>query len=230
MESLSLLEVEPNLGAGLGERQREAAEKSLQMPVMRLPPGPWEPPLEEEGGGIGYLLRSGMLLRRVRIAGGRSVELLGAGDCLFPWREETASFSRAEWLVVDRARIAILDLRPGSALSHWPAVAGEVAGRAIDRSRALALQSAIMSIVGIEERLHALLWALAERWGRSVSGGAELEVNIPQGVLAEMVGARRPTVSQALGSLCERGLMVSRGPGHWVLQGDPPAPAEEADR
>jgi CRP/FNR family cyclic AMP-dependent transcriptional regulator len=227
METMSLLDAEPDLGVGLDERQRGAAERGLQVPVIRLLPGPWEPPREDNGGGLGYVVRSGMLLRRVTIDGGRSVELLGVGDFLFPWREEAASFSRAEWQVVDHARLAVLDLRPGSALSHWPSIGAEIAGRAIDRSRALALQSAIMSVVGIEERLNALLWALAERWGRTVTGGAELEVNVPQGVLAEMVGARRPTVSQALGALCDRGMVVSSRPGHWLLRGEPPVLATE---
>jgi CRP/FNR family cyclic AMP-dependent transcriptional regulator len=230
MERMSLLEAEPNLAAGLGNGQREAAEQALQVPAMRLRPGPWTPPSEGKDGLV-YLIGTGMLLRRVRIEGGRSVELLGPGDCLLPWREESASFSRAEWEVVEHSRLAVLDLRPGAALSRWPVIAAVIAGRAIDRSRALALQSAIMSIVGIEERLHALLWALAERWGEVVPDGAEIEVNVPQSVLAEMVGARRPTVSQALGSLCERGLLSSLRPGRWLLDGEPPAPAvEESDR
>lgn len=227
MESFSLLEAEPGLATGLGAPERQVAARDLRVPGFRLAPGTWEPPAK--AGGIGYMVHSGMLLRRVRIEGGRSVELLGAGDCLFPWREEPASFSTPEWHVVDHARLAVLDMRPGSALSRWPSVGAEIAGRAIDRTRALALQSAIMSIVGTEERLRALLWALAERWGKSGPGGAELEVNVPQGVLAEMVGSRRPTVSQALGGLCTRGLLVASGPGRWLLRGDPPAPAPPSD-
>lgn len=227
MESISLLEAEPALAIALGD-QREAAELSPQVPMMRLRPGPWIPPLEGEDG-LAYLIETGMLLRRVRIEGGRSVELLSTGDCLLPWREESVSFSRAEWEVVEHSRLAVLDLRPESALSRWPGIASLVAGRTIDRSRAIALQSAIMSVVGIEDRLHALLWALAERWGEVVPDGAEVEVNVPQSVLAEMVGARRPTVSQALGGLSERGLLSSSRPGRWRLAGEPPAaPADEA--
>jgi CRP/FNR family cyclic AMP-dependent transcriptional regulator len=228
METLSLLEAEPTLAAGLGNGPR-AAERMLQVPAMRLRPGPWQPPLEGEDG-LAYLLCSGMLLRRVRIEGGRSVELLGTGDYLLPWREEIASFSRTEWRIVEHSRLAVLDLRPEAPLSRWPAIAATIAGRTIDRSRRLALQSAIMSIVGIEERLHALLWALAERWGEVVPGGAELVVNVPQSVLAEMVGARRPTVSQALGGLCERGLLFSPHPGRWLLKGVPPSFPAESDR
>jgi hypothetical protein len=192
-----------------------------QLPQIDLETGPWELP---EGGGdeLGYLVLSGMLLRRVTVAGGRSVELLATDDLLLPWREERASFSDSEWHVVDRARLAVLDLRPGSPISQSSAATGVIVNRAIDRSRALALQSAIMSIVGIEERLLALLWTFAERWGTVVPGGVEIEVNVPQSVLAEMVGTRRPSVSLALGNLADRGLLIAAAAGRWVLRGEPP--------
>ena len=223
MERISLLEVEPELGSGLGEDQREAAEIGLEAPVVALPPGPWEPPPQGEADGFVYLMVDGMMLRRVAIEAGCSIELLAGGDCLLTWREEAASFSCAQWEVVDRTRLAILDLRPGSAISRWPAIAVTIAGRAVDRSRRLALQSAIMSVVGIEERLHSLLWSFAERWGKVVPRGTEVELALPQQVLAEMVGARRPTVSLALGNLRGRGLVEFDGSGHWLLKGPPPA-------
>ncbi len=193
-----------------------------QLPEIGLEPGPWELP-DHGSDELGYFVLAGMLLRRVKVEGGRSVELLGVGDLLLPWREERASFSHSEWDVVDQTRLAVLDLRPKSPHLQSPQIVAAIATRAVDRSRALALQSAIMSIVGIEERLRALLWAFAERWGRVLPEGIEIEVNVPQAVLAEMVGARRPTVSLALGSLCERGLLVAPGPGRWILQGEPPA-------
>lgn len=192
-----------------------------RLPEMTLDTGPWtlpQPPSTE----LAYMVAAGMLLRRVTIKGGSSVELVGKGDLLLPWRGESASFSRSEWEVIDRARLAVLDLRPGSPLARSSDLAATIAQRAIDRARWLSLQSAIMSVVGIEERLRALLWALAERWGETVPGGAEIEVNVPQSVLAEMVGARRPTVSLALGTLTERGDLLTSEPGRWVLSGDPP--------
>jgi len=224
MEQIALLRADPNLAGDLSPRKRKAAERQLRVPEVELEAGPWEPPEDGPSGSVSYLMTDGMILRRVALEGGASVELLGAGDYLLPLRDEAASFSRAELEVIDRARLALLDMRPGAPLSRWPTIGTEIAGRAIDRSRSLALQSAIMSIVGIEERLHALLWSLAERWGRATPAGVELEVNVPQAVLAEMIGARRPTVSQALGNLCERDALVSTGPGTWVLPGEPPAP------
>lgn len=195
---------------------------AAQLPTIDLEPGPWRLPAHGSDE-LGYFVVAGMLLRRVTVEGGRSVELLAVGDLLLPWREERASFSQSEWQVIDHARLAALDLRAESPHLQSPAIVAAIAARSIDRARAFALQSAIMSIVGIEERLRALLWAFAERWGRVLPEGVEIEVNVPQAVLAEMVGARRPTVSLALGSLCERGLLVAPEPGRWILQGEPPA-------
>lgn len=201
------------------------------LPAISLGPGPWQPPHDGSGSRVCYLVLDGMLLRRVLVGEGRSVELLARDDLLLPGREEAASFARVEWEVVDAARLGVLDLRPGSPVSRRPGIAEALARRAIDRSRSLATQSAIMSIVGIEDRLMALLWALAERWGRPLPDGAEIDLNVPQAVLAEMIGARRPTVSQALKALCESEVVEAPAPGRWVLRGEPPEglPAEDPD-
>jgi hypothetical protein len=47
-----------------------------------------------------------MLLRRLLLEEGQSVELLAKGDVLLPLHEESASFSRAEWEVVEEAELA----------------------------------------------------------------------------------------------------------------------------
>lgn len=225
MESVALLEAEPALGAALEPPERQRAERAVRAPALRLEAGRWRPP-EREAAAIGYLLWDGMLLRRVLIEGGSSVELLGPGDCLLPWQEEGTSFAQAEWEALEASQVAVVDLRQGSALSHWPTIAAAILERAVARSRALAVQAAIMSMIGIEERLQTLLWALAERWGRAVPGGIELEVGVPQAVLAEMIGARRQTVSTALGELRRRGALAMPGPGRWLLLDEAPVPTK----
>jgi DNA-binding transcriptional MocR family regulator len=42
-------------------------------------------------------------------------------------------------------------------------------------------------------------------------------------MLAELVGARRPTVTTALGQLEERGALTRRPPDEWLLHGEPPS-------
>jgi len=41
-------------------------------------------------------------------------------------------------------------------------------------------------------------------------------------ILGQLVGARRPTVSTALGELAERNELNRRADGSWLLRGDPP--------
>jgi Crp-like helix-turn-helix domain len=195
-----------------------------RLPVLSLPKGPWQP----ESDGIGYLVTTGMLLRRVLLEEGQSVELLAKGDVLLPLHEESASFSRAEWEVVEEAELAELDLSPDGDIARRPGACATLLSRAIDRSRRIALQAAIMSIVGTDERLHALLWAFAERWGQPAPEGASVEVAVPQEVLGELIGARRPTVNLALSGLRERGLLSESGSGVWTLHGEPPRLPEPA--
>jgi CRP-like cAMP-binding protein len=195
----------------------------LEAPIVDLPRGSWRPPEGASAELFGYLVVSGKLLRRVAVEAGTSIELLGEGDCLLPQEQEPASFAVAELEVIEHANLAVLDLRPGSRLSRSPGVGAMIAGKAIVRSQRLAVQAAIMSIVGIEDRLLALLWALAERWGTVAPDGIRVRVDLSQGTLGELVGARRPTVSSALSELADRGLVEPVATGTWILKGKPPA-------
>ena len=53
------------------------------------------------------------------------------------------------------------------------------------------------------------------------TAGVKLPLPLSHGLLAGIVGARRPTVSTALGALRDQGL-VERTEGGWLLHGDPP--------
>lgn len=221
-DTAAILRIDPGLAQGVPADERPAAERLLQAPVLTLSDGATP---RANRSTTAYLVIDGLLLRRVWVGEGRSVELLARRDVLFPAREDAASFARSEWKAVEPVRIAAIDLGPGAPIWRWPPIGAAVAMRAIDRTRVLAVQAAIMSAIGVEERLHSLLWVLSERWGRVTGDGVALDLQVPQQVLAEMIGARRPTVSMALGRLCERGLLTRPEPGCWVLLGPPPEPA-----
>ena len=100
-----------------------------------------------------------------------------------------------------------------------------------DRAHRLALTQAISQLNGVERRLLALLWHLAERWGRMTPDGIAVALALSHRELAQLVGARRPTVSSALGQLRERGELVRRADGCWILTGEPTGlPSPEARR
>ena len=82
---------------------------------------------------------------------------------------------------------------------------------------------AIAHLTRVDDRLLALLWCLAERWGRVVPGGVLVSLRLPHRTLAGMVGARRPSVTTALGQLIAREQIERRPDGAWILRGQPPA-------
>lgn len=220
---VQLLECEPELGDGLSNEALAVASHALPVPTAVLKKGSWSPRSEPSGAGcLGYLIAKGLLVRRVEVAQGSSVELLGSGDLLRPWQEDASSFCAASWEVLEQS--TLLALGPGftRGLTQWPPVAANLAMRGLRRSRALAADAAIASIVGIEERLLIMLWHLAERWGEPSAEGIHLSIRIPHRLLAEMVGARRPSVTSALAQLQEAGRLDSGPEGGWILLGDPP--------
>jgi CRP-like cAMP-binding protein len=92
---------------------------------------------------------------------------------------------------------------------------------------------AIVHQARVDVRLHMLLWHLAARWGRVRSDGTVLRLRLTHALLADLVAARRPTVTTALSELSRRGLIKTDGET-WVLSGDAPdellAFAREAGR
>jgi len=63
-------------------------------------------------------------------------------------------------------RLAVLDRRWAEAMAPYPAVAAELTGRALDRSRRLATLMAIAQQPRLDHRIWMLFWELADRHGR----------------------------------------------------------------
>ena len=174
--------------------------------------------------GFGLLMLDGLLLRRVRLGDRFGVELLSVGDLLRPWDGEDANASVAHephWDVLQPARLAVLDIEFARRVSAFPEIAGQLAGRALRRSRWFAVNMAIVQQPKIETRLHMLLWHIADRWGTVRRGGVAIPVILPHTVLAALVAAKRPTVTTALAAL-ERGGHLTRTNTVWTLHGPPP--------
>jgi CRP/FNR family transcriptional regulator, cyclic AMP receptor protein len=190
---------------------------------LKLRRGPWQPAGEPAGTHLGYLVLDGLLGRRVVVPDrGRSLELLGRGDLFSPWQEDSPSFSQVAWTVIEPSWIAALDQAFASQVRQCPELLEALTDRALRRSRRIAVSAAIANTVGVEERLLLLLWQLTELWGRKAPGGAVLPFRLSHQTLADLVGARRPTVTLALRGLTDRGLLERGSGGEWILSGDPP--------
>jgi CRP-like cAMP-binding protein len=176
-------------------------------------------------GSIGLLVHSGLLIRRVGIDGRFGAELLGPGDVLRPWEDEasepTTLHMTTGWRVLEPARMMVLDHRFARHLASYPELAGPLFARAVERSRNLAINMAIVHQPRVDVRLHMLLWHLAERWGIVSGRGVRVPLRLTHGVLAELVAARRPTVTTALSDLARRDLLHQEVDG-WLLSGAHP--------
>jgi CRP/FNR family transcriptional regulator, cyclic AMP receptor protein len=222
-----LLEEDDELAEGLHEPMRERATLECICRAITVRPGNWDGmPVADVGKGIGLLVLEGLLVRRVGVDARFGAELLGEGDLLRPPQAdaEAAAATLAVatgWRVLVPTRMAVLDEPFAMRLGRYPQLIGLLVERALRRSRDLALNMAIIHQARVEIRLHMLLWHLAARWGRVASEGIMLPLHLTHEVLADLVAARRPTVTSALSGLSRRGLVRSIERG-WLLTGDPP--------
>jgi CRP-like cAMP-binding protein len=223
-DRIDLLARDAELARVVSPAARRGRESQLSAAVLMLKRGPWEPDLNEPSADhLGFLMLDGLVGRRVLVPErGRSLELLGQGDLFRPWLDEAASFEQLSWTVIEPAAIAVLDEPLAARAREIPQVLEALTDRALKRSRRLALSAAIANTVGVEERLLLSMWQLAELWGRKAPEGAVLPFRLSHQTLADLVGARRPTVTLALRNLTERELLRRGDSGHWILVGDPP--------
>src|SRR3954447_15194827 len=224
-ELCRVLEVDPGLSEAIPPERRDRAIAECVTSVVTLPTGRWRnAPAVSGRGGIGLIVLDGLLVRRVGIDGRYGAELLGEGDLVRPWDGEdevpTLPLTTA-WRVLETARLAVLDELFTSRLADYPELGGGLVGRAIARSRNIAVNMAIVHQARVDVRLHMLFWHLASRWGRVGSGVVTVPLRLTHAVLAELAAARRPTVTSALTGLSKRGIVRSTEAG-WVLTGEPP--------
>jgi CRP/FNR family cyclic AMP-dependent transcriptional regulator len=221
---VDLLERDKELARALPAAMRQGPEWSLTAAVLKLKRGPWEPDAREPSvDHLGFLVLDGLVGRRVLVPErGRSLELLGRGDLFRPWEDESASFERLSWTVIEPAAIAVLDEPLAARAREVPELLKALTDRALRRSRRLAVSAAIANTVGVQDRLLLSLWQLAELWGKKAPEGAVLPFRLSHQTLADLVGARRPTVTLALRDLAHRDLLRRAETGQWVLVGDPP--------
>ena len=213
---------DPELFYGLDRGALREAQLQAVAPALRLDPGSWDarlPGVEDPRDHVGLLVIDGLLIRTTCLGRQAHSEVIGPGDLIRPWEDhgEPSTPYGTTWTVVESTRIAVLD----PAFLKWacrrPLVMASIVGRSMRRSQSLSLQLAITDTRRIDERLMLLFWHLADRWGRVRPDGVLVPLRVTHDVLAELVGAQRPTVTSALQRLV-RGGRIKRLPDKtWVL-------------
>lgn len=222
----SLLDIDPDLGEALDDERRERARRHLLVRVVRATAGDWRPESDAFGsdGGLGLLVVDGFAVRRVRLAHRVAAELLGPGEIMRPWQQAGAHahypFS-AMFQLLGPVTLAVLDLGFLTRAAAYPEVISALFGRTVERARSLAGSLALAQLPAVEDRVLVQLWHLADRFGRVRADGVVLPLKLSHELLGALVGARRPSVTSALGRLADRGLVMPERVG-WLLHGDPP--------
>jgi len=205
---------------------------------------PWPPVLACPADAVTLLVMEGLLTRTARCGAAVCAEMVGPGDLLLPMEIVEDEYLEGDFAIEWRVRtqpasVAVLGAEFALAAGRWPALGRVLAARMAVRTRALLGQMAVSHIRRLDARTLALLWLLAERHGRVGPHGTVLVLPLTHRLLADLTGARRPSITAALRILTEGGA-VSRAPeGTFVLHERPsldraitalPAPARAAAR
>ncbi len=221
---IHLLRTDPDLAEHMRPEARSVAAETIRARVFRVPKGPWQPP-EIDHGTIGLLVLDGLMVRTLALGSVSSSEVVGPSDIIRPWEHELIPSvvpTLTSWRVLETARVALLDHDVTAQIGRWPELASAVAGRFLRRARSLAYLMAAQHFVRAEDRLLATLWHLASMWGKVTPRGTVVPFRLTHDMLADIVGARRPTITVSITSLTEQGRMARDEDRHYVLLGDPP--------
>lgn len=107
--------------------------------------------------------------------------------------------------------MAVLDGGFARRAARFPELSVALSRRSQLRVERLATQIAAISQPRVESRLLGIFWQIADRFGTMGSDGVEIPLALTHGLLAEMIAARRPSVTAALTRLREAGLVDRRG-------------------
>jgi CRP-like cAMP-binding protein len=225
---IPLLEVVPSLVEHLPRDGQELARR-LTLRVPTLTPGERElDQLLTEPDAFAAVLVDGILMHRIAIGEQPALRLLGPGDILTRLDESRPFLlTRSTYRAAAPARLALLDDRVLWLAQRFPRLFAGLQARIGAQQDRIAAQLAACQLPRVEDRLIAIMWLIAERWGRVTSAGTVVPVSLTHDALGELIGARRSTVSLALKQLVADGV-IARNDGGWLLLGPPPevAPAK----
>jgi CRP/FNR family transcriptional regulator, cyclic AMP receptor protein len=222
-KTVSLLAADSDLGENLGPDALQEAGM-IRARVLNVPRGVWHPtPMQADATGV--MVISGLMVRRLRLGPVSSSEIVGPSDVLRPWESDLIPAlvpAFADWRVLGHAQLAILDGPVTEAIGRLPELSAALSARMIRRSRSLAYLMAAQHFLRVEDRVLATLWHLAAMWGRVTLRGTVVPFRLTHEMLAQMVGARRPTTTTAIQALSRSGRMFVNEERQFVLIGDPP--------
>jgi len=220
--SIALTDVEPELFERLTREELAVARRTAIAPRVELQAGPWRGTLGDvdHGRGLGLLVASGVMLRSLALDERPRSEIIGPGDLIQSDSGAGPADSTpgtTSWEVVVPTTAALLDDHVIDRLCRWPSVMNALLSRAVRRSHELAFQVAVVDLRRAEDRLMHLFAHLGDRWGRRTLDGIVVPIPLTHEMLAQLVGAHRPTVTTSLQRLGSAGALLRRPDRTWLL-------------
>src|SRR5215207_3633250 len=213
-QAIRLLDYDPELGRSLRPERRAEARQHALATMVQVDRGT-RTAAELTGGNrapYGLLVLDGIANRTVTLDGVFSAQLLGRGDLVRACDDvgETLVPTTIRWTVIEPLSVALLDERFLLTTRRWPELVAALFERVAAQDDWRATHRALCQLPRVEDRVHALLWLLAERWGRMTPQGVTLGLRLTHELLGQLVGAKRPTVSLAMKELEARGALRRR--------------------
>jgi CRP/FNR family cyclic AMP-dependent transcriptional regulator len=216
-----LREIDPDFLRYVPPDERQTAG-GVALPAVDVDAGPFDPhELLAQGGAFCAVVMAGMVDRRVHVADQVALRLLGPGALIATGAGAPEAITKSEWSAASPVRLGLLGTQFLRAVARWPQLQHNIMNRFAEQNEHLAAQLALCQMPRVEDRLLAMLWLLAETWGKVTSAGTVLPLRITHEALGAMVGARRPTVTLALSELADSGAVLQR-PSGWLLLKPPP--------
>ncbi len=223
---MRILEEDPQLAPGLSAERLLAAARLAVGPVLRMSSGRLERDPLAGSGATAALVVEGLATCTSRLEGARNAELLAPGDIVGrPELEDSSvgSMVGLEWRVLSSGwTLVLLGPEVGQATARFPELARGLVARTARRTELMRTQTLIAQVRRLDRGIELLLWLLADRHGKVGAEGIRLELPLTHQLIAELLGAQRPSVSVAMRRLTEAGRLSRNCDGRYVLHGSAP--------
>jgi CRP/FNR family transcriptional regulator, cyclic AMP receptor protein len=221
-ETVQLLEIEPELARFMTEADRTTVGE-IEAPVVTVTAGELDlTELLSAHRSFAAIVLDGMLVRRIVVGESATLRLLGPGDLVgMPTSQASMLIAGSGMRVAAPTRLALLGRDVLLAAHRAPRLVAGLQARSTEQSDRVALQLAICQLPRVEDRVLSMLWLLAESWGHVTAQGTALRLRLTHETIGGLVGARRSTVTLALGRLTDDGAIARHEDG-WMLLKPPP--------
>jgi hypothetical protein len=215
---ISLLDVEPALAAAIPQHELPAAHRILHFRTLTLRRGDHLTHQAAVEKTLAALVIDGLIVRELICGSAQHAALLGPED-IADIRAVNRGIER--WWALYQASVALLDSRLLFAARRWPALIGVLTNRLFDAARTQDALKGLLYLPHVESRLLALFAHYADRWGRMTPLGVAVDLPLTHELLGRLVGAKRPTITLALGTLIDQGKLARDQQGRWLLPVSP---------